>query len=190
VRIFQPLTLRMLIWLEASNAQNNVAAVSAEGRTVWVLIRRLNSSCNRSIAFVVLALRHWLGGRRVKVKRGVTGFLQAVSNRAMTLSAPSGRLRAAIGPDNGSHLRSAIVSPINPIDAMLQFQRNLGTAVSKGPSRIRESQLESIHEPQQLLELALPSLESNLKMMLAKAAILLDNALKIFLTFQLLFDVA
>mgnify|MGYP002716203600 CR=1 FL=1 len=26
---------------------------SAEGSTVWVLIRRLNSSCNRSIAFVV-----------------------------------------------------------------------------------------------------------------------------------------
>ena len=62
-------TLRMLIWPEASNPQNNIAAVSAEGRTVWVLIRRLNSSCNRSIAFVVLALRHWLGGRRAKVKR-------------------------------------------------------------------------------------------------------------------------
>ena len=29
----------------------------------------LNSSCRRSIAFVVLALRHWLGGMRVKVKR-------------------------------------------------------------------------------------------------------------------------
>jgi hypothetical protein len=33
-------------------AQNNIAAVSAEGRTVCVLILRLNSSCNRSIAFV------------------------------------------------------------------------------------------------------------------------------------------
>ena len=32
------------------------------GSTVWVLTRRLNSSCNRSIAFVVLALRRWLGG--------------------------------------------------------------------------------------------------------------------------------
>jgi len=59
----------MLIWPKASNAQNNIAAVVAEDRTVWVLIRRLNSSRNRSIAFVVLALRHWLGGRRVKVKR-------------------------------------------------------------------------------------------------------------------------
>ena len=47
---------------------NNMAAVSAEGSTVCVLIRRLNSSCRRSIAFVVLALRHWLGGRRVKAK--------------------------------------------------------------------------------------------------------------------------
>ena len=61
--------IRILICLEASSAQNNIAAVSADGSTVWVLIRRLNSSCRRSIALVVLALRHWLGGRRVKVKR-------------------------------------------------------------------------------------------------------------------------
>src|SRR5216684_3625941 len=59
----------MLICPDASSAQNNIAAVSADGRTVWVLIRRLNSSCNRSIALVVRTLRHWLGGRRVKVKR-------------------------------------------------------------------------------------------------------------------------
>src|SRR5207248_3435466 len=43
-------------------------AVSAEGSTVWVFILRLNSSCSRSMAFVVRALRHWLGGRCVKVK--------------------------------------------------------------------------------------------------------------------------
>src|SRR3954470_11988905 len=49
----QPSTFRMVIWPEASSAQNSMAAVSAEGRTVWVLIRRLNSSCKRSIAFVV-----------------------------------------------------------------------------------------------------------------------------------------
>jgi hypothetical protein len=30
------------------------------------LILRLNSSCSRSIALVVRALRHWLGGSRVK----------------------------------------------------------------------------------------------------------------------------
>jgi hypothetical protein len=33
----------------ASSAQNNIAAVSADGSTVWVLIRRLNSSCRRSM---------------------------------------------------------------------------------------------------------------------------------------------
>src|SRR3954453_17080743 len=54
-RVCQPSTLRMVIWPEASSAQNSIAAVSAEGSTVCVLIRRLNSSCNRSIAFVVLA---------------------------------------------------------------------------------------------------------------------------------------
>src|SRR5260370_40322442 len=67
--VCQPSTLRILICPEESNAQSNIAAVSADGSTVWVLIRRLNSSCRRSIALVVLALRHWLGGRRVKVKR-------------------------------------------------------------------------------------------------------------------------
>jgi hypothetical protein len=55
----QPSTLRIVIWPEASRAQNNIAAVSAEGSTVWVLIRRLNSSCNRSIAFDVRIDFHW-----------------------------------------------------------------------------------------------------------------------------------
>src|ERR1700686_1228445 len=67
-RVFQPSTLRMLICPEASSAQNIIAAVSADGSTVWVLIRRLNSSWSRSIALVVRALFHWLGGSRVKVK--------------------------------------------------------------------------------------------------------------------------
>src|SRR3989442_10170948 len=58
----------MLICPEASNAQNSMAAVSADGSTVWVLILRLNSSCNRSMALVVRTLRHCPGGRRVKVK--------------------------------------------------------------------------------------------------------------------------
>jgi hypothetical protein len=56
--VFQPSTLRMLIWPEASKAQNNIAAVSADGRMVCVLIRRLNSSCSRSMALVVRALFH------------------------------------------------------------------------------------------------------------------------------------
>src|SRR5436190_8874660 len=38
--VCQPSTLRMLIWAEASKAQNNMAAVSADGSTVCVLIRR------------------------------------------------------------------------------------------------------------------------------------------------------
>src|SRR3954469_4809949 len=67
-RVGQPSTFLIVIWPEASSAQNSMAAVSAEGRTVWVLIRRLNSSCRRSTAFVVRADFHWLGGRRVKVK--------------------------------------------------------------------------------------------------------------------------
>jgi hypothetical protein len=45
---------------DASKAQNSMAAVSAEGSTVCVLIRRLNSSCSRSMALVVRSLAHQL----------------------------------------------------------------------------------------------------------------------------------
>jgi hypothetical protein len=38
--VFQPSTLRMLIRPEASKAQNNIAAVSADGNAVCILIRR------------------------------------------------------------------------------------------------------------------------------------------------------
>src|SRR3954466_14832237 len=69
VSVGQPSTFLMVIWPEASSAQNSMAAVSAEGSTVWVLIRRLNSSCSRSTAFVVRADFHWLGGRRGCVAR-------------------------------------------------------------------------------------------------------------------------
>jgi NAD(P)-dependent dehydrogenase (short-subunit alcohol dehydrogenase family) len=35
-RLCQPSTLRIVIWPEASKAQNNIAAVFAEGNTVWL----------------------------------------------------------------------------------------------------------------------------------------------------------
>src|SRR5260221_6621353 len=92
--VCQPSTLRMLICPDASSAQNNIAAVSADGRTVWVLIRRLNSSCNRSIALVVRTLRHWLGGRRVEVERASPGFFQAAATtRCLHLPFPVQDLR-------------------------------------------------------------------------------------------------
>jgi len=59
----------MTICPDASSAQNSMTAVLADGSTVCVLTRRLNSSCNRSMALVVRALFHWLGGSVVKVKR-------------------------------------------------------------------------------------------------------------------------
>ena len=43
-KVCHPFTLRMVIWPEASSAQNSMAAVSADGSTVCVLMRRLNSS--------------------------------------------------------------------------------------------------------------------------------------------------
>ncbi len=41
VRLCQPATLRMTIWPEASSAQDSIAAISAEGRTVCVLALQL-----------------------------------------------------------------------------------------------------------------------------------------------------
>jgi hypothetical protein len=66
--------LRMVIWPEASNAQNSMAAVSALGSTVCVLVRRLNSSWSRSTAFVVRADFYWLGGKRVQGLRMKSRF--------------------------------------------------------------------------------------------------------------------
>jgi hypothetical protein len=57
----------MVIWPDAISAQNNMAAVSAQGSTVCILILRLNSSCRRSIASDVRMDFHWLCGKRVKV---------------------------------------------------------------------------------------------------------------------------
>ncbi len=57
----------MTFWPEASSAQNNMAAVSAQGSTVCVLIRRFNCSCSRSIAFEVLIDFRRLCGNHVKV---------------------------------------------------------------------------------------------------------------------------
>ncbi len=65
-KVCRPSTLGMVIWPDASNAQDSMAAVSAEGSTVCVLMRRLNASCNRSMAFAVRAGFHWLGARRRK----------------------------------------------------------------------------------------------------------------------------
>ena len=57
-RVSHPSTLRMAIWPEARSAQSSMGTVSAQGRTVWVLMRRRNSSLRRSMALVVRADFH------------------------------------------------------------------------------------------------------------------------------------
>ena len=42
-RVCHPSALRVMIWPDAIKGQNSIAAVSADGSTVWVLTRRLNS---------------------------------------------------------------------------------------------------------------------------------------------------
>jgi hypothetical protein len=73
----------MLICPEASKAQNNIAAVSADGSTVCVLIRRLNSSCKtfncvRRPRAPPLAWR-----QSSECEQAVAGFLQAVGDGMM-----------------------------------------------------------------------------------------------------------
>jgi hypothetical protein len=46
----EPSSFRMTIWPEASSARNKHGLHLGAGSTVCVLIRRLNSSCSRSIA--------------------------------------------------------------------------------------------------------------------------------------------
>src|ERR1700756_2721619 len=57
-----------------------MAAVSAEGSTGWVLIRRLNSSWSRSIALVARTLP-WADGQPGEGEQPVTGLLEAVGDR-------------------------------------------------------------------------------------------------------------
>jgi hypothetical protein len=67
----------------------------ADGSTVWFL-NRLNSSCSRSIALVVRALRHWLGGSRVKVKsRSPASSRLAATARCLSLHLRMKALRRA-----------------------------------------------------------------------------------------------
>src|SRR5436189_156231 len=127
--VCQPSTLRMLICPEASSAQNSMAAVSADGSTVCVLILRLNSSCSRSIALVVRTLRHWLGGRRVKVnKRSPASSRLSLTARCLSLhlrtpqpaidevsedSAPSLGALAAHALDREQHLLAVLAHAEN-----------------------------------------------------------------------------
>jgi hypothetical protein len=87
----------MLTWPEAGKAQNNMAAVSADGNAVSVLIRRLNSLCSRSIALAVRALFHWLGWSRVKAEELRAGLLKAVGDGAMERRRPCRRATTLIG---------------------------------------------------------------------------------------------
>ena len=70
----------MLIWPDASKAQNSIAAVSADGRTVCVLIRRLNSSCSRSMALVVRNVAPLARRQPRKGEEPIAGLLQAVGD--------------------------------------------------------------------------------------------------------------
>src|SRR3954454_5425042 len=129
-----------------------MAAVSAEGSTVWVLIRRLNSSCSRSTAFVVRADLHWLGGRRVKVnslspassrrqagegEQLVPGLLQAVGHSlalqpplAQERLAPLGHLRRARGVDHvGVVRRDLLMQPVRGMGEEVPVLMN-GAALS------------------------------------------------------------
>src|SRR5580658_10907255 len=81
--VCQPSTLRMLIWPEASNAQNSIAAVSADGSTVCVF--------DPSLELLVQSFGR-IGGPRApplarrkscEGEQPVAGFLQAICDGAV-----------------------------------------------------------------------------------------------------------
>jgi hypothetical protein len=83
-----------------------MAAVSADGNTVCVLIRRLNSSCSRSMALVVRTLRHWLGGNRVKVNnRSPASCRLSVTARCLSRPGAVGRWREGHARGRGDGVR-------------------------------------------------------------------------------------
>src|SRR5690242_6913293 len=76
-----------------------MAAVSAEGSTVCVFIRRLNSSCSLSTAFVVRADRHWLSGNRNNQRLFGTANASPYVKDGINDFVVSGR-QGAINPNN------------------------------------------------------------------------------------------
>ena len=125
---FRASTLRMTIWPEASSAQNNMAAVSAQGSTVCVLIRRLNSSCSLSIAFEVLIDFHWLCGNRVKVN-SLSPASSRLSATARHLSLPFADERLA--PRFNLLLRFGVDHiPVVVGDFLMQPFRRMGQKVA------------------------------------------------------------
>jgi hypothetical protein len=107
--VCQPSTFRMVICPQASSAQNSIAAVSGDGRTVWVLIRRLNSSCSRSTAFVVRADRRRGSGACPPCRLQLAAILQPSTRRQSSSQVRSSRLMAGIIqrlhlPDRAHHV--------------------------------------------------------------------------------------
>jgi hypothetical protein len=74
--------LRMLIWPEASNAQNSIAAVSADGSTVCVLKHSFRARPGRAIA-VVLLCKFQLSGLEqaaIEDRRMLAGQISPLKN--------------------------------------------------------------------------------------------------------------
>jgi hypothetical protein len=84
--VCHPSTLRMLIWPEASNTRNRMAAVSADGRPVWVLIRLVARS-RYHVETSRLAARGLRSAERRAWRAGVYAIIAA-----MTSPQPQGEL--------------------------------------------------------------------------------------------------
>jgi hypothetical protein len=93
-----PAAWRRVIWPEASSGQNSIAAVSREGGTVCVVMRRLHSSWRRSMAFLARADFPQLGGRCVKANSASAASFKALGQRAAAQARPA-QERLALRPD-------------------------------------------------------------------------------------------
>jgi hypothetical protein len=120
--------LRMVIWPEASNAQKSIAAVSALGKTVCALIRRLNSSRRRSMAFELRIDFHWLFGKRVKVRS-----LSLASSKLSATAPYFSRHSMQIAPNRLDRHPLGEISPTNFSDRLYPQHLELGLPKNRRP---------------------------------------------------------
>jgi len=135
----------MVIWLDAINAQNNMAAVSAQGSTVCVLILRLNSSCKRPDRVrradrFPLALRKAREGEQL-VAGAANAFSRPTRTCARTEGNPAIQTLGAAAKEGRDVFRASQTQPQLPPAALTQVERR----ERRVPARRRRAEFAKAH---------------------------------------------
>jgi hypothetical protein len=122
-----------------SGANILIGTVSAQGSTGWVLIRRRNASCRRTMTLVLRVDIHCDGSRPAKVKRRSPGLFQTVGSH-FALEAPLAQdglplLFEIRGRFGKNHV--AIIVPqflVHVLRRMRPYRSHAGALVHRGGS--------------------------------------------------------